>query len=37
VSPATEITQLSDLHTSGAITDEEYQRAKQLALHPDGG
>jgi putative oligomerization/nucleic acid binding protein len=31
-SPAAEIAQLNELHASGAITDEEYERAKQLAL-----
>jgi hypothetical protein len=32
-SPAQEISQLDALHRSGAISDEEYARAKQLALH----
>jgi hypothetical protein len=36
-SPATEITQLKELHSAGAITDEEYGRAKQLALRPGDG
>ena len=36
-SPAAEITRLNELHTSGAITDQEYDRAKELALHPGGG
>lgn len=36
-SPATEITRLNELHTAGAITDQEYDRAKEIALHPGGG
>ena len=35
-SPATEITRLNELHDAGAITDQEYDRAKQIALHPGG-
>jgi hypothetical protein len=35
-SPASEIAQLNELHTAGAITDEEYERAKQIALNPAG-
>jgi uncharacterized membrane protein len=31
-SPAEEITRLQQLHASGAITDDEFARAKQLAL-----
>jgi hypothetical protein len=31
-STADEITRLHDLHESGALTDEEYAQAKQLAL-----
>jgi hypothetical protein len=33
---ATEITRLNELHTGGAISDEEYDRAKQIALQPRG-
>jgi len=36
-SPATEITQLNELHSAGAITDQEYDRAKQITLHPGAG
>jgi hypothetical protein len=36
-SPATEITRLDELHRAGAISDDEYDQAKQLALHPGGG
>jgi Short C-terminal domain len=35
-SPAAEMTRLDELHTSGAITDEEYDRAKQITLQPSG-
>jgi hypothetical protein len=35
-SPAAEISQLTELHTAGALTDEEFNRAKQLALHSQG-
>ena len=31
-SPADQISRLHDLHESGALTDEEYAQAKQLAL-----
>jgi hypothetical protein len=36
-SPAMELTRLHELHTSGAITDEEYDRAKQIAVHQGAG
>jgi hypothetical protein len=36
-SPATEITQLNELHSAGAISDDEYEHAKQIALHPGEG
>ena len=36
-SPATEIAQLNELHSAGAITDQEYDRAKQITLHPSAG
>jgi hypothetical protein len=34
-SPAAEIAQLRELRDSGAITDEEFERGKQLALSRD--
>ena len=34
-SPAVEIAQLRDLRDSGAITDAEFERGKQLALKAD--
>jgi len=36
-SPAREIAELNELHTAGAITDDEYDRAKQISLHAGGG
>jgi hypothetical protein len=36
-SPAAEITRLNELHNAGALSDEEYEWAKQVALHPGEG
>ena len=35
-SPAAEIAQLRELRDSGAITEAEFERGKQLALSRDG-